>query len=77
MRLPGNRFRLEIEDKLTLPRSAGGSVDVHGTTQLLNDVVERWVREDPASGCGSTKDGRSAARAESIAGRDSAAKPPE
>ncbi|MET3579605.1 KDO2-lipid IV(A) lauroyltransferase [Mesorhizobium robiniae] len=47
MRLPGNRFRLEIEDKLTLPRTAGGSVDVHGTTQLLNDVVERWVREDP------------------------------
>ncbi|TIL58019.1 MAG: lipid A biosynthesis lauroyl acyltransferase [Mesorhizobium sp.] len=47
VRLPGNRFRLEIEDKLTLPRTAGGSVDVHGTTQLLNDVVERWVREDP------------------------------
>lgn len=47
MRLPGNRFRLEIEDRLTLPRTAGGSVDVHGTTQLLNDVVERWVREDP------------------------------
>jgi KDO2-lipid IV(A) lauroyltransferase len=47
VRLPGNRFRLEIEDKLTLPRSAGGSVDVHGTIQLLNDVVERWVREDP------------------------------
>jgi KDO2-lipid IV(A) lauroyltransferase len=47
MRLPGNRFRLEIEDKLTLPRTASGSVDVHGTTQLLNDVVERWVREDP------------------------------
>lgn len=47
MRLPGNRFRLEIEDRLILPRTAGGSVDVHGTTQLLNDVVERWVREDP------------------------------
>ena len=47
VRLPGNRFRLEIEDKLTLPRTAGGSVDVHATTQLLNDVVERWVREDP------------------------------
>jgi KDO2-lipid IV(A) lauroyltransferase len=47
VRLPGNRFRLEIEDKLTLPRTTGGSVDVHATTQLLNDVVERWVREDP------------------------------
>lgn len=47
IRLPGNRFRLEIEDKLALPRSANGSIDVHGTTQLLSDVVERWVREDP------------------------------
>jgi KDO2-lipid IV(A) lauroyltransferase len=47
VRLPGNRFRLEIEDKLELPRGADGGVDVHGTTQLLNDVVERWVREDP------------------------------
>lgn len=47
VRLPGNRFRLEIEDKLVLPRTADGSVDVHATTQMLNDVVERWVREDP------------------------------
>ncbi|RVA66409.1 lipid A biosynthesis lauroyl acyltransferase, partial [Mesorhizobium sp. M7A.F.Ca.CA.001.08.1.1] len=28
-------------------RTADGSVDVHATTQMLNDVVERWVREDP------------------------------
>lgn len=47
VRLPGNRFRLEVEDRLILPRIASGSVDVHATTQLLNDVVERWVREDP------------------------------
>ncbi|TIR26047.1 MAG: lipid A biosynthesis lauroyl acyltransferase [Mesorhizobium sp.] len=47
VRLPGNRFRLEIEDKLALPRTADGSVDVDATTQLLTDVVERWVREDP------------------------------
>ena len=47
VRLPGNRFRLEIEDKLTLPRNESGSVDVPATTQLLADVVERWVREDP------------------------------
>ncbi|WP_292126314.1 lipid A biosynthesis lauroyl acyltransferase, partial [Mesorhizobium sp.] len=47
VRLPGNRFRLEIEDKLDLPRTETGSVDVHATTQLLADVVERWVREDP------------------------------
>ena len=47
VRLPGNRFRLEIEDKLALPRTEDGSVDVKATTQLLADVVERWVREDP------------------------------
>ena len=47
VRLPNNRFRLEIEDKLVLPRGPNGNVDVHATTQLLADVVERWVREDP------------------------------
>ncbi|MFU0503319.1 lipid A biosynthesis lauroyl acyltransferase [Pseudaminobacter sp. NGMCC 1.201702] len=47
IRLPGNRFRLEIEDRLKLPRDADGTVDTAATAQLLNDVVERWVREDP------------------------------
>ena len=46
-RLPGNRFRMEIEDKIELPRDEDGRVDVPRTTQLLNDIVERWVREDP------------------------------
>ena len=47
-RLPGNRFRLELEEKVTLPRDAEGKVDLVATAQLLNDVVERWIREDPA-----------------------------
>jgi KDO2-lipid IV(A) lauroyltransferase len=47
MRLPGNRFRLVIEPKLELPRLENGRIDVNSTAQLLNDVVERWVREDP------------------------------
>jgi len=47
VRLPGNRFHLEIEDKLELPRDAKGSVDVKATTQTLADIVERWVRQDP------------------------------
>jgi KDO2-lipid IV(A) lauroyltransferase len=47
VRLPGNRFRLEIEEKVNLPKDAEGGVDVAATAQLLNDVVERWVREDP------------------------------
>lgn len=47
VRLRGNRFRLVIEDRLELPRDGSGNVDVKATTQLLADVVERWVREDP------------------------------
>ncbi len=47
IRLPGNRFRLELEEKLLLPRDGDGLVDLAATAQLLTDVVERWVREDP------------------------------
>jgi KDO2-lipid IV(A) lauroyltransferase len=47
IRLPGNRFRLELHEKLDLPRSGSGAIDVQRTTQLLNDVVEGWVRETP------------------------------
>jgi KDO2-lipid IV(A) lauroyltransferase len=47
-RLPGNRFRLELEEKLDLPRDEEGKVDIAATAQLLNDVVERWIRDDPA-----------------------------
>lgn len=48
IRLPGNRYRLEIEDRIDLPRDARGTVDIGAATQLLTDVVERWVREHPA-----------------------------
>lgn len=47
IRLPGGRFRLEVGDKLDLPRDATGAVDVERAAQLLNDVVEEWVRADP------------------------------
>lgn len=47
IRLPGNRYRLEIEEKLELARNPAGDIDVPASAQLLNDVVERWVREDP------------------------------
>ena len=46
-RLPGNRFRLEIEERLDLPRDVDGDVDIQASTQMLNDVVERWIRQDP------------------------------
>lgn len=47
IRLPGNRYRLEILDALDLPRTEKGTVDVNATAQLLNDTVEEWVREYP------------------------------
>ncbi len=48
IRLPGNRYRLEIEPAIEIPRNADGDVDVSATAQLLNDKVESWVREHPA-----------------------------
>jgi KDO2-lipid IV(A) lauroyltransferase len=47
IRLPGNRFRLELEPAVEIPRRADGSVDVTATAQMLNDKVESWVREYP------------------------------
>lgn len=47
IRLPGNRFRLEIEPKIDLPHNDKGQLDVAATAQLLNDKVESWVREHP------------------------------
>lgn len=47
IRLPDGRFRLVVEEKLDLPRNENGQLDVPRLTQTLNDVVERWVREDP------------------------------
>ncbi|MEY9163237.1 KDO2-lipid IV(A) lauroyltransferase [Sinorhizobium fredii] len=47
IRLPGGRFRLEIEPAIEIPRRADGSVDVNATAQMLNDKVESWVREYP------------------------------
>ena len=47
IRLPGNRFRLEIEPRVALPRNEAGQLDVTATAQLLNNKVESWVREYP------------------------------
>lgn len=47
-RLPGNRFRLVLEDRLELARNARGDIDVRAVCQQLNDTVERWIRTDPA-----------------------------
>ena len=47
IRLPGNRYRLVIEPRLELPRRSDGEIDVPASAQLLNDTVERWIRQDP------------------------------
>jgi KDO2-lipid IV(A) lauroyltransferase len=47
IRLPDNRYRLEIEPKIELPRDEKGNLDVQATGQILNDKVESWVREYP------------------------------
>ena len=47
IRLPGNRFRLELTEAITLPRDARGVVDVEAATQHVNDIVEGWIREYP------------------------------
>ncbi len=47
IRLPGNRYRLEIEPKIDLPRDEKGNLDVQGTAQVLNNKVESWVRAYP------------------------------
>ncbi len=61
IRLPGNRFRLEIEPAINLPRDASGHLDVKATAQLLNDKVESWFANIPSSGSGITIAGTSSA----------------
>jgi len=48
IRLPGNRYRLEIEPKMEMPRDEKGNLDLPATAQMMNDKVESWAREYPA-----------------------------
>ncbi len=47
IRLPGNRFRMELTDEIAPARDASGAIDVVGTMQIVTSVVEGWVREYP------------------------------
>jgi Kdo2-lipid IVA lauroyltransferase/acyltransferase len=47
IRLPKNRFRLELTPPLDLPRDQNGEIDVKGAMQAMSSVVEGWVREHP------------------------------
>ncbi len=46
-RLPGNRYRLELCERLEPPRDAKGRIDADALAQAMNDIVEGWVREHP------------------------------
>ncbi|MDB5414773.1 MAG: lipid biosynthesis lauroyl acyltransferase [Rubritepida sp.] len=47
IRLPDNRFRLELTEPLDLPRDAAGKIDVEASTAMVNAIIEGWVRETP------------------------------
>lgn len=47
IRIANGRYKLILEDEIKLPRNAEGIVDINASTQMLNDIVERWVRKTP------------------------------
>ncbi len=47
IRLPNHRFRAELSEAVEPVRDADGKIDVQGTTQAINTVIEGWVREHP------------------------------
>ena len=47
VRLPNHRFAIRAEGPFDLPRDAEGQVDVAAATQMMIDVIERWIREYP------------------------------
>ncbi len=47
VRLPKNRFRVDLVGPIDLPRDAEGRVDVQPATQTVMSVIEGWVREHP------------------------------
>jgi KDO2-lipid IV(A) lauroyltransferase len=47
IRLPGNRFKMDLTEEIALPRDAEGKVDIAAATQTITSVIEGWVREHP------------------------------
>ena len=47
IRLPGGRFRIELGDAIEIARKDNGQIDMGGTTQIMADIIEGWVREYP------------------------------
>jgi Kdo2-lipid IVA lauroyltransferase/acyltransferase len=47
IRLPDGRFRLHLQERIDLPKTPAGKIDIEASAQLLNSIVEGWVREYP------------------------------
>ena len=47
VRHPNNKFRLHLTEPMPASRDAQGNVDIAATMQMINDVIEGWVREHP------------------------------
>jgi KDO2-lipid IV(A) lauroyltransferase len=47
IRLPGNRFKMDLTEEIQLPRDAEGKIDIAAATQTITSVIEGWVREHP------------------------------
>jgi KDO2-lipid IV(A) lauroyltransferase len=47
VRLPNNRFRVDLSDAVSPARDADGRIDIQGTMQAVTNVIEGWVREYP------------------------------
>lgn len=47
VRLPDNRFRLELTEAIAPARDAQGRIEIAPTMQIVTSVVEGWVREHP------------------------------
>ncbi len=47
IRFDKHRFRIEGAGPLDLPRAPDGAIDVPGATQMINTIIEGWIREHP------------------------------
>jgi Kdo2-lipid IVA lauroyltransferase/acyltransferase len=47
VRLPDQRFRVEVVGPIDPPRDARGRIDVAATMQVITAIVEGWVRQHP------------------------------
>jgi KDO2-lipid IV(A) lauroyltransferase len=47
VRLPGNRYRIELTEPIPVPRDVHGKIDAVGTMQRITWMIESWIREHP------------------------------